>query len=618
MIDVVLLDPKSPSNGLNFVPVLLHSVLGEQPELSWEKIGSVRYIDAKFEDSTSFNADVIGFTFFESSVTYYSSRIRKNIDSLRINNSNAIFIAGGPMDESLVYAAMTETGIDYFFAGSALWSFRKFCEHVEKCKGNGIPLDVDYLSTLPGLYQRKGDSIISPESSVQPVDFIKKLVLDPSVLIEHNLGALPKKSRVVKFPYPMYEPCPGKCAFCAYTPVGVSLTKEQKHEYLGKIKEIEKSGRSPKVMWFGPNFDFKDHEFIDFLKNATGGGKRIAFQIMCMVGALLNPGTVGDRLPNTERINEIMSSNLTHVHFGVESFLEQERDEMGKLPFTNEELKRVISGIIEARDKMLETMKEKTKLRYPSIILFILPPDITSSFASLSSQAARLLGIWEHFLFSKSFFGIDAMWDGASIRTHINTPDFELLRIFDNSFPSQFRNYFRGWYRDIPGNEGIERIYLASVPVDPIARATFSNLNWSISKEMPWFLSAPLRSYGIFFALALYEKQYLESGVVLSKDFNEYLAKLYDMHQRLIEKFNQDDFLKTKKSDFRADLKKRILLRHQTKSEATFRWALANTPLRDPKAFELWEKLGTMRKKMTNERKRGNPEWRQAGRRLIA
>ena len=593
----------SRSNQVNFVPVLLSSVLDSQPELGWDMVGSLSYTYAssgKILGYTPERADVVGHTVYYDFLIH-PEEIRKTERTIRSANPNSIFVIGGPVGEQFADVALLKTNADFFFSGSALWSFRKFCEHVAACKDSGVDLDREYLRTLPGLYQRVGETIISPLSNQQPTDFIRKLRLDPTPLLNYDFDNRFLDRFVL--PYPMFNPCPGKCSFCLYNPIGVPLTREQKWEYLERSRKLAEPRKSFHPKWYGPNFDFGDTKFLEELKHDRRG-----YHIMSMVTAFLEPGAVGNRPVREDRIESIFSQNMQFIHFGVESLTPQIRDEMGKDPFTNEELERILKAIANAK-----TSKGYGD-QFPIVRLLMLPPDITSCFLDFSSNTLSLLELYERF--GSLGLILTTSWNRGCVYPYPDTPDFEILNLFRERFPKLFKEYFKGNIHRMPGEQH-HLFYSGSIPLDPITRSALGSLeNLIRDRDEDNPLMIHVRAYLRLLATYTYEKQFLGSGVVYDGIFNEAVQNMAPLHGDYLKLMEREDMLKKLKRGSLSELKRRFMAEYREHGRAHMKWAMKHTPIRDPEAYQVWNHLGDARKAMTFERKKGNPEWKAVGRRM--
>lgn len=606
MIDVLFIShSNSTTNTYNFVPVALASVVADQPELGWDRIAHLSYTHSLKTDLGPHPAkkfEIAGHTIYHANVLNPMS-IRKTEQQIRKFHPEALFVIGGPIAEEIAVPALLRANADFFFSGSALWSFRKFCEHVDACRQTGVELDREYLRTLPGLYQRIGNEVIPPLSTVQPTDFIGKLVLDPSPLFEYDSLTKPRKR--FDLPYPMLRPCPGKCSFCNYNPIGVPLTHEQKREYVRRARELASPDRAMVLDWFGPNFDFSDQWVLDNLIESKTG-----YPIMTRVVSLLEPGEVGKREPNRARIERIMSPYLRRISLGVECLTEQIRDEMGKDRFTNDELERVLLAIAEVKNE-----RDYKNGNLPTVCLFMLPPDISTSFITMGSDTV-ILSDWYQDFAVKHKLVLQTSWQTAVVNPYPNTPDFELLKIFQERFPKLFGGYFRGGYRIMPGSER-QALYSGSFPLDPVVFSTLYGLIKLIrntDEPNPEMIYA--RSYLRFLGLYTYGKQWLDSGTSYDKPYDEALREFVPIYAQLVERMEHFDLLKDLGKKSISDLRREFDENYKRKGRERMKREMERTPLRDPDAYRLWDNLGDIRKAMVIAKKQGDPNWKAVGRKL--
>lgn len=616
MLDVLFIaQGNSESNLFNLVPALLDSVLREQPKLDWKELGRVTYVNRTKKDQhlpELAKADILAHTIYVGTLTGggFCEIFGTNHQAKSVN-PNILRIVGGPIHSGLAEAILLVTGADFYFADSALWSFRKFCEHVAECKEKGIPLDREYLSTLPGLFQRVGEQIIHPKNSFQPTEFLKQLEVYPDSLLAFNLKKGEGDSRIYTA-YPMMNRCTGGCSFCAYDPVGVPLSREQRQAYAEQANALaQASGKVAVFSSIGPNFDFNDKFYLYHLQHSQ--------MVMCTVTSLLKPGEVGTRSPNLDRINDMLTAKIRQISVGVESLIEEKREEMGKQPFTNQELEGLIHAIGIA--------KSERGLHLPPLLeVLMLPPDISTSSYDFVIDSIGLYNLW-----TRSFRSEYPVWLIVEISKsqlpHLtpfpDTPDFEVLRLFHERFPELFERYHRKNSFRVCGNNEPPILYEHSLPFDPIARMVSCSTIYifhevrgdnPLKTELwPIFLKTYLDALG----LHSYATQAKESRITLCGEFSSHVEQILASHQERIELLESVTTSPDIKPEHLHEVRELFNAYYTRMGKEAMAVAMERTPLRDPKAYELWKKLGRIRRAMTQERKRGNSEWRKVGRALV-
>jgi hypothetical protein len=628
----------SDANTQSFVPVLLNSVLREQPALSWQELGSLEYVDSvslqRIQDQG------LAYHFFGrfkiAAQTVYmgqdsmSSNFHFNFNAIARNwNPGIIRVVGGPIHSGLAEHVLIQSNADFFFSGSALWSFRKFCEHTQECLEQGKPIDREYLQMLPGLFQRKKDgTIIHPYSHEQHVDFIRELELFPKPLLEYADSRAYQKNMAnhqVSFPYPVYNVCRTGCSFCDYSPVGVPLSHGQRMDYARKmVAGIERYG-TLHLNYFdqqGPYFDFRDEGYFGLVNTLESG-----FGVCSRVVSFLEPGKAGQRTPNTSLLSKLVENGMSHLELGIESSSRSRRKDMGKPDFTNEELLSVLSKLAELNTIHRKGPDGRTKQMY--ISLDIVPADALTEFLDIFAESINFLNFFVTLAFSENKnpgLICAPQYSLTYLQPMPDTPDFHILSILHERFPKLMEAYYNSeefgnnLFRT-KGSNKFPYLYDYSIPFDPIARVVGYAVNWckgNMSSRLSYFDEKNNLALIFNYFSALATLSCLE--YYSSKHADRYTSD----HAKALEHIR-----KGLSPDFAAPEREVLIVDPNSADNAVFscltvlndiyfkkrgfdelEFSIATTPLNDPKFRQFSKKLRSIRRSMTRERQRGNQNWK--------
>ncbi|MFH2106116.1 MAG: hypothetical protein ABII22_02565 [Candidatus Micrarchaeota archaeon] len=609
MLQVLFL-PQSDSktNRENFVPVLLDAMLSEQPKLGWRQIGKLEYRDmnsAGFEEVAS--AEIVCSTLYVDELAVPPGKIPKghtvksNVQYVKELNSDAIYAIGGPVPEGLAEAALLHTGADFFFAGSGLMSFRRFCEHVDECKARGTEVDREHLQTIPGLYQRIGETIIHPlqDAEKQETRFIRELKISARTLFRYNEHQ-PEQKMVI--PYPMFHLCTQGCSYCRYDPIPVPLTIQQRQDYaLEAIRETSRRGwQKPGLEYYGPFFDFEDKGYQE-MKRTLGQG----FGVMCKPTHLLEAGEVSKRKVS-RRILEMIDYGLESVGIGLETFSRGRRRMFGKPDFTNQEILRAVDAMGEAY------WQKQGRKSWFRLDLFILPPGIDASIIGMKNEWYSFI---KFMMDMKNWFCMYVTNNGA-IKVYPDTPEEEILRLVHERFPEEFERYFHRNIAILEGKNSQRILYESSLPLDPILLSTmtsmaqaFKQIEWMSGPEKEMNKGALMNYLGFSFATR-YAGMLLGSGIEFPAQIKRMALEIIT-YAKAVEMLSDKTLMTTgEPREMRAldPIVEDVFERSGRKNAENI---LMATPLRNHEAYNLWRKLPRMRREMTERRKQGDPNWRK-------
>ncbi|MFH1261278.1 MAG: hypothetical protein ABII39_05035 [Candidatus Micrarchaeota archaeon] len=589
----------SEFNVQNMVPVLLHSVLQDQPELGWKKIGDVHYCDVEqFESIDLTKFDMIVCTAHIQDIR--ESGIDKIFLKAMIKKPNLVMAIGGPVIPELAEALMHSTQAYVFFSGSGLEGFRKFCERFEE---NG-DVDTTNIMDIPGVFHRNLQNKIVAPHSLEQKQISHKLQLYPEPLIAFLQG-----KEVQYLTWPMLTRCTGGCSFCDYQHLGTPMRHSTKRKlFEDMLARLTHPERIISINTMGPRFDFNDNALFEMAKE-----RGLLFNGAFMVTDFLEKGELGERQANARRIEKLIRAGLWKMEIGVEYLNFERREEIGKNSFTNEELKRIfiaISRICEETDTMIEHMAKI------GVSIDMLPTDITTTTDDILKELKESMNF---FLWAQNLqpsMAVSFIGGMPYIATYPGTPEFEIVRMFHERFATEMEAYYdRDMIKTHGNNPDYTYLYFTSIPFDPVARISVMAAYEAISKlekggELHYFLFETLIRYAVTaHAIKEYGSMVLERPNGLPEWYIERLmASVNDCNEGLeqIGLVVIDDEKQKRISDVLFDCNEAI-----ERGKRYLKRPVMTTPIRNPAVVELLSRTRRIRREMTAERKRGNPEWRK-------
>lgn len=593
-------------NTENFTVVALHSVLQEQPALGWAKVGDVKYFNlgeiSQAKDAFSCEVDLICLTAYFHDLV--SGDIFQQVSLLRQSFPGKKIVIGGPVNPDFASDILLKSGADLFFSGSALLSFRTYCELINSSKTADRYIQPNEIRKIPGIHQfRFGLTYLPPETLVQDVSFVKKLKLDSAPLLEYlvrfylsdRLGivlAYGPQGRQLHLVYPMFDSCDyGRCTFCDYHPNGLPLSREQRLSYARDLhmslsRAISLGDIPHDFHGVGPNFDVGDKDFLAFAREQS-----YQFSIMLRPESLLVPGPVGTRHPNWKLIKELISSGAISFDFGIESAILARRSGYGKTRVTNSEIYEIVHAIT-----MIADTSSKTRDMVSSSFFFIPPSfDVGAKMLSVEHQARTKMLM--DFCDGRTYFFTAVNYQYPSIMVLPGTVEYSLMEKFRTMFPRSLESY-QG-ERAIASSYSGKMIYNYPLPLDPVAAMACLSLSSSFTGLDTSKSDILLSMFVDFFvenALSDFSRHLLRRKTDFSP---EYLAQLEYVARR--KPSNSDlKFVMGYNTEITHAAMERYR-KNMPESIAAFDTLAGKSPLLNEQAFQEWKHLHLRRREMARQ-----------------
>ncbi|MBI5036060.1 radical SAM protein [Candidatus Micrarchaeota archaeon] len=140
--------------------------------------------------------------------------------------------------------------------------------------------------------------------------------------------------------------CPNACIFCT-KPHGNKWRAKSPRTIIQELKEIALKHPEKKVVTFADDTFALSRKRLEELVGLIRKNRlhqRFSFTMQATIPSMLTVGKVGERTPDLKLLKKLKEANWTRIEFGLENFVEKERENLGKPPHTTEEAIDLLRG----------------------------------------------------------------------------------------------------------------------------------------------------------------------------------------------------------------------------------------------------------------------------------